>query len=188
MRTVLFWLGVGLVAGCGSSGNHTGDGGTGDATSTTDGALGVACGGSSHVACTASQYCDYPDNLCGTGDATGACKPRPAVCPQVAGPPSCGCDDKVHVSDCATNTAGFDVNAAGTCSVPAGEFACGDTQCMIANQYCRRAPQATGPETFSCVDLAPACPEPATCGCLAGEDCGTMCSGSGSSGLTLTCS
>lgn len=193
MRITL--LGLVFLLACGN-GSHSAS----DASGPGDGAIGdgapggSVCGGITHATCSATQYCDYADNGCGIGDQTGTCKPRPEVCPvnatgaappAIVATPTCACDGKIYGNDCDAFRAGFDINAHGTCDVPAGDFACGDTQCSLASQYCRRQPHSTGPDTFSCATLPPACSGSPGCACLKSQPCGSNCAAAG--GLTLTC-
>lgn len=185
-----------LLAACGSSrGNAPVDApGGGDAAG--DGASGSACGGFAHIACSATEYCDYADNGCGIGDQTGTCKPRPDTCPLsaasgassgIVSTPACGCDGKTYASDCFAYMAGVDLDAHGICPIDSTKFACGYTQCDLATQYCRREPHPGAAETFTCVALPAACSGGASCPCLAGERCGTACTGDARLGLTVTC-
>ena len=193
MRIHLLGL-VFLLACGGSSSPSTSDAsGPGDDAPNDGQPSGSSCGGLAHVPCSATEYCDYADNSCGVGELTGTCKPRPDVCPLSAGgpaiaaTPTCGCDNTIHGGECDTNRDGFDVNAHGACPVPAGSFACGYTQCVIAAQYCRRQPHSTGPDTFNCVALPAACSSNQGCACLATQPCGNACGGTAAAGLTLTC-
>jgi len=182
MRTI--FLGLVFLVACGSS--HTNPDGHVSGDGTSDGASGAVCGGLAHVACGATEYCDYADNGCGIGDKTGICKPRPQTCPLIAGHPICACDGNVYVGECPTYMNGVDLDAHGTCAVPKGSFACGYTQCDLLTQYCLREPQAAAADRYSCVALPAACASP-TCACLANERCGNACTGSATVGLTLTC-
>ena len=181
MRTI--FLGLFLVA-CG--GSHTNPDGQVPGDGASDGASGAVCGGFSHVACGATEYCDYADNGCGIGDKTGICKPRPQTCPLIAGRPICACDGNVYVGECPAYMNGFDLDVHGTCAVPKGAFACGYTQCDLLTQYCLREPHAAAADTYSCVALPAACASP-TCACLANERCGNACTGNATVGLTLMC-
>lgn len=191
----LLMLGLVFLLACGGSSHSTSDAsGPGDDAPGDGSSGGGACGGLGGIRCSATEYCDYADNGCGVGDRTGTCKPRPEVCPlnataapAIAAMPTCACDGKVYGGECDANRAGFDVNAHGTCDVPAGQFACGYTQCLLASQYCRRQPHTTGPDTFSCVALPPACAGNAGCACLASQACGNSCAGTAAAGMTLTC-
>jgi hypothetical protein len=178
------WLGVVFLLACGGGGRSAPDGGVDGGG---DGGQGGACGGLAGKRCNATEYCDFTDNGCGVGDQTGTCKPRPGACPLVVvGAPTCACDGKVYAGDCAAYSAGVDLNAHGTCTLPVGRFACGYTQCDLATQYCRREPQQGGPEAFTCAAL-PACSGAPSCACLASLPCGTSCTGDSTVGLTLTC-
>lgn len=194
-------LGLVFLLACGgsshgpsdASGPGDGDGAPGDGSS---GSGGSVCGGFAHTPCSATEYCDYADNGCGIGDQTGTCKPRPDVCPvnatgaappALVATPTCACDGKIYGSACEAARVGFDVNAHGTCDVPAGSFACGTTQCLVATQYCRRQPHTTGPDTFSCLGLPSGCSGNQGCTCLASQPCGTACAGTAAAGMTLTC-
>jgi hypothetical protein len=184
MRNLL--LGAVLLVACGSDNRTNSDAPiAGDAAG--DGAHNTVCGGPGHVTCGATEYCDYADNGCGIGDRTGSCQPRPELCPAVVGRPVCACDGKVYAGECVMNMAGFDLDAHGICAVQPGRFACGYTQCELATQYCLREPHAGAAETFSCVTLPLCASQPASCTCLAGERCGSACTGDATVGLTLTC-
>jgi hypothetical protein len=176
-------IGVVFMVACGSS-SRTPDASV-DATA--DGNPGTACGGLAGIQCRATEYCDFPTNSCGIADESGTCKTRPAVCPAVIGPPTCGCDGMVHPGDCPTYTTGTDLNANGACPLEPGRFKCGYVQCDLATQYCRRDLQQSGAYDYSCVPLPAGCDSPASCTCLRAERCGGMCTGDGKDGMTLTC-
>lgn len=184
-------LGLAFVA-CGGSSHSALDAGPGDGGST--GGDGALCGGFSGLRCSASEYCDYPDNGCGVVDQTGTCRTRPQVCPLstsgvpgIAAMPTCGCDGRIYQGECDAYRGGVDLNAHGTCDVPAGSFACGYLQCFIGRQYCRQQSQNSGPDTFACLALPPACSSNEDCSCLTSQPCGTMCTGTGPGGMTLSC-
>ena len=164
-----------------------GDGAT-DAAS--DGATGARCGGFAGLTCAADQFCDFARNTCGATDEEGECKPRPTACPDtLVFQANCACDGMIYGSECDVYAAGSDRNALGGCPVAGGSFACGYTQCNVFNEYCRREVSDIGdePDVFSCQPL-PGCPSQfPTCACLAGELCGSQCTGQGTTGLTLTC-
>lgn len=192
MRITL--LGLVFLVACGSGNRSTSDAsGPGDGASG-DGAPGSGCGGLSGHLCGATEYCDYPDNGCGFGDQLGTCQPRPDVCPvnasatpAIVAMQTCACDGKLYGNDCDAARAGFDVDARGACNVPAGNFACGDTQCIIATQYCRRQPHSSGADTFSCAPLPGACSSSPGCACLQSQPCGNSCTGTAATGLSLNC-
>jgi hypothetical protein len=184
MRITL--LGLVFLFACGGGGRGGPDassdgGGGGDG-----GEVGGPCGGLAGRRCTATEYCDYADNTCGIADGQGVCKPRPSACPLIVGAPTCGCDGKVYSGECPTYTGGTDLNANGTCVLVTGRFACGYLQCDLATQYCRRDPQPSSADTFTCIPL-PACTGMPSCTCLATQPCGTDCAGDAKVGLTLTC-
>lgn len=170
-----------LLAACGDGG-HGGD----DAV---DAAPGSACGARGTAACADDEFCDFGANGCGRTDDVGACRKRPTSCPLPLVPePTCACDGKVYVSECESQKAGADLNASGSCPLQANNFACGYRQCADERQYCQRSTSDVGgePDDFACKPL-PACPATPDCACLAGQPCGSMCSGQGATGLTLTC-
>jgi hypothetical protein len=184
MRTFLVYLV--FLAACGGGSHGTLDASTGDG-----GGSGALCGGFGGKQCAATEYCDYSQNTCGTADEAGTCRPRPDVCPASAAPdlvatPTCACNGMVYANDCEAARAGADVSGRGGCTVPAGKFACGYTQCTTATQYCRRQLHTGGTDTFSCAAL-PSCPVLPSCTCLSGEPCGNSCDGDASTGLTLSC-
>jgi hypothetical protein len=93
----------------------------------------------------------------------------------------------VFGSVCDANAAGFDVDAFGNCPAQPGTFACGFKQCTISSTYCE-AIQSFGaePDMFTCKPLPPCTGQP-SCTCLAAEQCGASCSGTGTTGLTAVC-
>jgi hypothetical protein len=194
MRTTL--LALCLLVACGSSDRTPTPPNEPDAATTPvpdapappiDGAEVRTCGGFASAQCAANEYCDYAENTCGVADGAGTCKPRPAACPAiVAEHEVCGCDGKVHPSECASQVSGTDLNANGTCDKVAGKFACGYLLCDVRNEYCRAEPHARTAETYTCMTL-PVCQNTPSCTCLAGERCGTTCAGDDKLGLTLTC-
>lgn len=181
-----------LVAACGSSSSRTTTNpdatGAGDGAVSSDGSIaqGTACG-TGHVACAATEYCDYADNDCGAVD-TGTCKPRPDVCPAVVGAPVCGCDGAVYASSCTAFHGGTDLDAKGGCTAAPGHFRCGYDQCETASEYCRHTPgSGGGADTYACAAVPLACAGAPSCSCLRGESCGDMCTGDPATGLTLMC-
>jgi hypothetical protein len=154
----------------------------------TDGGSGRSCGGFNPQPCAADEFCDFPRNSCGAADEPGTCVKRPTACPDFV-QPTCGCDGQVHGNECEAEAAGTDANANGSCPVAAGKFACGFLQCNLQTEYCQHgfSDVGTEPDSFVC-KIVPSCPSQfPSCSCLTGEPCGSMCSGSGATGLTLTC-
>lgn len=210
MRTLVIFLGLStalaasILGGCGSvdvicdpgpcgtgggSASSTGAGPTTvSATSSTGVSGGAMCGGFGNLSCGPTEYCDFPDNICGAADGSGICKPRPMGCPDIY-LPTCACDGKVHSNPCDANGAGFDVNDNGGCEAPMGKFSCGSTFCEIGVTYCRHSISDVGgePSSHECISLPPLCGNPASCACLANEPCGSSCSGSNDGGFAVTC-
>ena len=153
-------------------------------------AVGDRCGGITGITCAPDHFCDYPNDSCGAGDLQGTCRERPTACPELlVAEPTCGCDGVVYDQPCEAHAAGTDLAAAGGCPVPEGSFACGYTQCTLADRYCERQVSDVADEgdTFACRPL-PGCPTTMpTSACLLGEPCGDMCSGVAATGRTLTC-
>src|SRR4029079_11908776 len=113
MRTTLLGLVfVAAAVGAGGSRDRTNPSPDPDAQVPNDGAMtdgptqppptGALCGGLAGVECAANEYCDYVDNRCGIAAGSGSSTRRPDACPAVVGRPVCGCDAKVHPSDCIT--------------------------------------------------------------------------------------
>ena len=76
---------------------------------------GAVCGGFPGNRCGEADYCDYPEaGVCGIGDQTGICKPRPEICTQDFNP-VCGCDGETHSTACHAAAAGTDVAYVGVC-------------------------------------------------------------------------
>jgi len=176
-----------LVAACAEHGS----GGFQDAPGTGgDGGSGTQCGGFTAMQCAADEWCDFARNSCGATDESGVCRKRPVGgCDDIL-QPTCGCDGVVHDNACLANVAGTDADAFGMCPVPPGKFACGFTQCALANEYCQHSGSDIGnePDGFVCKPVPATCPsQTPSCSCLTAEPCGTNCAGSGATGLTVTC-
>src|SRR5258706_9388863 len=148
------WLGLGLAmallprcggtvvggqgdAGLAASGGAwptTGSGGTGQGGSGPGG--NVSCGARLGDTCTAREFCDFPNDMCGAEDGTGTCRPIPEECPLLY-QPTCGCDGKVHGNACETGFARTDVSNLG-CAAPPDLFSCGPRFCSKGREYCQR--------------------------------------------------
>src|SRR4029079_4556154 len=88
--------------------------------------------------------------------------------------PTCACDGKVYNGECDANSHGADLNAHGSCYLPAAQSPCGYAVSNLANQYCQRQPHlGAAAETFSCMPLS--CTGTPTCACLAQAPCGHVC-------------
>ena len=146
----------------------------------------AGCGGFAGATCADTEYCDFPDNLCGGADGLGECVPRPDACAGVDDP-VCGCDGTVYGSICNANVAGQDVNGLGGCDAPAESFECGSRFCPTTS-YCQIVVDDTGlPPEFHCGPLPAACGGAADCSCVEAEPCGDICSADASGNVTLTC-
>jgi Kazal-type serine protease inhibitor domain len=188
--------GSGGTAGAGGTGGSGGSGGNGNGGSGgsmgTGGGSGIACGGFAGVQCPATEYCDYPDDLCGGADGQGVCKIRPEACPEIYSP-TCACDGMTYGNACDAAGAGFDVSTISMCPPPEmGLFNCGSTFCNSATQYCQKTySDVPGlPDSYSCNDLPAACAGGVpSCACI-GDPCGSpiagTCAASGV-GFTVTC-
>jgi hypothetical protein len=137
--------------------------------------------------CSATEYCDYPDNLCGTG-AEGTCKPKPTGC-DFNYAPVCTCDGTIASNECAGYTAGNDIDAENDCPPPTNTFACGNVFCQVGFEYCQRAVSDVGgePDTYACKPVPDSCGKTPICSCLVNEPCGQWCQSSGLAQLMLTC-
>lgn len=183
-----------VAAACGGDSNRTtnpdgGGGGGSDGGGSGSGGSGVQCGGLAGSKCEPTEYCDYANNTCGAADETGTCKTRQTICPAAIGASEvCGCDGKLYPNACEAHSAGTDLNANGSCPEGADHFACGYLQCDLTTQYCvHDTKAASADQAYVCAALPQACGTTAACGCLAGVQCGTDCTGDGTHGLTVTC-
>jgi hypothetical protein len=103
---------IGLAIGCGGDGEEERSDPAGGGSGTpTD------CGGRM---CGADSFCDYPDGMCGMGQA-GSCAVKPQDCDpeepqcQPTGP-VCGCDGTSYSSDLNAYGAGTDVSTGMNCN------------------------------------------------------------------------
>ena len=132
--------------------------------------------------------CIYLDKQCGAADGTGTCEARPGGCPSFY-QPVCGCDGQVYPNECVAQSAGTDVSVFNSCTPPSGYFACGWGFCPINGTYCARTEGGPvgSPGSYSCAPLPSGCGTSPTCSCLSGQTCGSSCTGTASTGFTLTC-
>lgn len=108
--------GSGGTGGTASTGDTASTGGAGgSASSTSSGGTPLACGGRSGGICGAEEFCDFPDDSCGTFDTIGRCLPLPGGCPEDC-PGVCGCDQQFYCNACAAQQAGVDVSTSTSCS------------------------------------------------------------------------
>ncbi|KYF60369.1 hypothetical protein BE08_37780, partial [Sorangium cellulosum] len=63
------------------------------------------------------EYCDFPDDSCGTFDTVGQCAVRPGGCPEDC-PGVCGCDGNFYCNACSAQQAGVDVSTSIACLDP----------------------------------------------------------------------
>lgn len=145
---------------------------TGDSTADSDtGPSPVGCG---DLECTAEQWCDYSDNVCGAkgSDGSTSCEPLPEGCGDIYAP-VCGCDGQVHGNDCDANSIGVDVDAEGDCETPSGYFRCGYRFCSLEFEFCQiQYSDIVGyGHSYACVSPAQECPGGITCDCLGEELC-----------------
>lgn len=75
---------------------------------------GSLCGGFSGAQCSDQEFCDYPDNECGSADGAGTCMPRPEACLPVIDE-VCGCDGRRYDNECDAYRAGTDVATSANC-------------------------------------------------------------------------
>src|SRR5262249_6468877 len=135
--------------------------------------------------CGSGFFCDYADNKCGKGSATGTCHAAP-ISDCGPAPLACGCDGAVRES-CGGSVglgASVDIGDPTTCETPAGFFNCGLFYCDTATEYCQGAMNLTICEVdYACAPIPGACAGAPTCDCLVKQGVGT-CSGDAASGFT----
>jgi hypothetical protein len=177
----------------GDMSSASGVGGTGGVMTSSVGASGgngSLCGGKMGLSCKLTEYCDYPDDLCGGADGLGTCRPRPSGCPKIF-LPACGCDGVVHGNTCEANGAGVDISNNGGCKAPPDRFSCGAHFCDLKGQYCvSKPPQQNGmPGSYSCAALPAACASlpDNDCMCLASVPCGNKCQLTNDGGRIVIC-
>lgn len=96
---------------------------------------GRVCGGIASLACHTDEYCEFMgDSLCGSGDATGVCRPRPRACAQHC-EGACGCDGRVYCTECMANAAG--VGTQPGLRLCSQIQTCEDVKADIANEVAR---------------------------------------------------
>ena len=198
-----------VIGGCGSDSNQGGSGGNG-ASGGNGGAGGQAgsggaagqgggggqgsgapCGGFLGTMCGPTEYCDYPDDLCGGADGSGICMLKPEACPDIYSP-TCACDGMVYGNSCEAAAVGLDASTLAPCKPPAGMFGCGHGFCNLMTDFCMKTTSDVPgvPDTFSCMPLPAACGNMPACACL-GDPCGApipgMCEQAADGGITMKC-
>jgi hypothetical protein len=63
--------------------------------------------------CAANEFCEKPPHFCSD---SGACRPRPTVCPTDY-TPVCGCDNATYVNECEATKAGASILAIQPCNI-----------------------------------------------------------------------
>ncbi|NUQ75805.1 MAG: hypothetical protein HUU21_19860 [Polyangiaceae bacterium] len=181
---VLVSLGAFIACGNSSTPPVSSNGGGGTSSSDNTGGCGGGCLGPGecyHRAdCGADEYC-LKDNCHPLGQCTSVLSGCPAGSSKV-----CGCDHVLYDDACAAAEAGESVYLSLTeCSdVPAGQFACGDGFCNLADQYCRQGPDGT----LACTTPPLECAANPSCSCLSGKiDCGICYQSPGGGALATQC-
>ena len=158
-----------------------------------------SCDGAA-LTCPPNEYCVYSPGLCGKGKKPGTCRPKPITCNDKLDE-VCGCDGKVHLSACAAQKAGVDLDVTGACRerIP-DKAACGAHFCDAYSSYCEIVLSDVFelPSDYTCKPLPQACiPERGRgkaakdCACFpAGTKCLSFCGPietGGIDGFHLTC-
>ncbi len=146
---------------------------------------------STNADCPSETFCDFADDLCGSGQSTGTCQVREPTCPDT--PPVCYCGNATYPGvehDLCAGKDGRDFNVNEGC-LGAGDIGCGHLICNNDDyDYCQKSPG--GPDhadAVTCVVYPGSCADdPMTCACLASvvADCGGTCT-DGFNGPTVFC-
>jgi hypothetical protein len=159
----------------GTSSGGTSSGGTssgGTSSGGTSGDAGVKqCGGLAGIQCAESEFCNYPDGLCGGDDGMGVCETKPNGCTDDC-PGVCGCDGKFYCNACGAQQAGVDDSSSITClpDSDGGLKKCGgsgNAKCAV-DEFCEFANGCGAPGAEGvCVKKPVGCDTdcPGVCGC-----------------------
>jgi hypothetical protein len=123
------------------------------------GSTGKLCGGKGGAQCDLGEYCDYPDDSCGTTDQIGECKAPPTCgisCSAV-----CGCNGLSYFDRCNANLQGVDVVADKSC-VPGnggeGASCFGDPDCQTGFKCCKSCGAIGCPQACTQIATGGSCP------------------------------
>jgi hypothetical protein len=176
--------GVGMGGSIGQGGSGPGGNGQGG---TGQGGEGPSCGARLGDTCAANQYCDFPDDRCGSTDRVGSCRHISEQCPLIY-QPTCACDGKIYGNACEATWSRTDVSTLG-CAPPPDRFSCGPRLCSKTEEYCQRTVSDVGslPDSYECLSIPPSCraTPPPTCACLVGDASWPSCSADSEGNLTV---
>jgi hypothetical protein len=148
--------GTGGLGGEVGTGGKAGTGGVGGG----GGSAGTVCGGTIGAQCSASDWCDYGNGGCGTGEQSGVCQARDATGFDCS-TPVCGCDGHAYRSACSAHQAGVDTMGTTSCisgnggaGVPCGS----DTDCATGFKCCATGGTLGSPIACRQVSSGGVCP------------------------------
>lgn len=138
------------------------------------------------VLCPAGQYCDFADDLCGSGIITGTCVPVPD-CGTLGVDYICTCKMQAVKTTCpGGNSTGVDWYRKGGCdaAVAGGNyFGCGYRYCVRGKEFCN---SSSGGSQFECVSYKSTCmTDSCQCASMLAPSC--TCDGSPDAGILMTC-
>src|SRR4051794_30985929 len=146
--------------------------------------LGAACGGTETASNTSANGGGSGGSTAGSGGSAagsgGTGGSSGGANPPNTWQPVCDCDGHVRPDSCGE----MDLAPAASCTT----FPCGQSDCMIATQYCERQASDVGgvPDVYACKPLPASCAGATSCACVKSEACGARCGGTGSLGMVLT--